>query len=67
MKKQRQISRDGEEGEHLSWDLILGFGYLEIDETCGCYFQNRVSKTKTMIIKQKVFTRKASEIKPDRN
>lgn len=44
LTKQRQTSRVGEEGEHLGWDLIAEFGYPEMEETSGCYFQSRIKK-----------------------
>ena len=31
---------------------MVGFGCTEMEETYGCYFQNRVNKTKGMIVKQ---------------
>lgn len=61
MTKQRQTSRVGEEGEHLGWDLIAEFGYPEMEETSGCYFQSRIKK-KAMMLKQKV-----CKVKHDRN
>lgn len=67
MTKHRQTSRVGEEGEHLGWDLIAAFGYPEMEETSECYFQSRISQTKAMTVKQKVFIREACKVKHDRN
>lgn len=64
--KRSKISMDGEEGAHLSWDLMIGFGFRDGGDL-RVLLPKQVNKTEATTVKQKVFTGKAYEIKHDRN